>query len=192
MWKQTAVAIVARKNQTIRHVPRFSSTDWPEASGLSLGKTKDMMVAGIKKFTAAGMKRVKNAVKFRTPFCHTMSVVMSPKGLKAPPALDATTILMQAGPIKRGLLPPMAMTTAHIKSAVVKLSAIGEIKKGRIPVSQKSDRSPRDEAISFFRNHSNRLRSSIAFMYVIATKRKSINSENSGRFLRTTASANCS
>ena len=60
--------MVARKNQTIRHVPRFSSTDWPEASGLSLGKTKDMMVAGIKKFTAAGMKRVKNSVKFRSMF----------------------------------------------------------------------------------------------------------------------------
>ena len=56
---------------------------------------------------------------------------MSPKGEKAPPAFAATTILIQAKQIK-GLLPlATAITTAHIKRAVVRLSAIGEIKKKR-------------------------------------------------------------
>ncbi len=38
------------------------------------------------------------------PFCQTISVVMSPKGLKAPPALAATTMLMQASATNSRLL----------------------------------------------------------------------------------------
>jgi hypothetical protein len=72
------------------------------------------------------------------PFCQTISVVMSPKGLKAPPALAATTILMQPSTTKRGLSAPTAITTAHISSAVVRLSATGEMKKARKPVIQNS------------------------------------------------------
>ena len=63
---------------------------------------------------------------------------MSPKGLKAPPAFAATTILTQAMPIKRGLPRPTASTTAHITSAVVRLSMIGDRKKLMTPVIQKS------------------------------------------------------
>ena len=37
------------------------------------------------------------------PFCQTISVVMSPNGLKAPPALAATTMLMQATATNFGL-----------------------------------------------------------------------------------------
>ena len=72
-----------------------------------------------------------------TIFCQTINVVISPKGEKAPPALAATTILMQAIHIK--LLFPFAtaITTAHINNAVVKLSAIGDIKKESIPVITK-------------------------------------------------------
>jgi Na+/H+ antiporter NhaD/arsenite permease-like protein len=68
------------------------------------------------------------------------AVVMSPNGLKAPPALAATTILMQAMPTNLGLSAPTASTTAHISSAVVRLSATGEMKKARKPVIQNSFR----------------------------------------------------
>ncbi len=70
------------------------------------------------------------------PFCQTIRVVMSPKGLKAPPALAATTTLMQARLTNRALAPPTVRITAHISSAVVMLSAIGEMKKASRPVSQ--------------------------------------------------------
>ena len=67
-------------------------------------------------------------------FCQTIKVIMSPKGEKAPPAFAATTMLIHAKQIK-GLFPfATAMTTAHINNAVVRLSAIGEIKKDKIPV----------------------------------------------------------
>ena len=158
------MAIVARNSQTIRQVPRLSSIVCPAASGLSFGNTRDIIAAGIRKLTADGTNSVKNSVNPKTPFCQTIKVVMSPNGLKAPPAFAATTILMQAGPINRGLLPPTAITTAHIKSAVVKLSAIGEIKNARMPVNQNSDRRPRPEAINFSRNHSKSRRSSMALM----------------------------
>ena len=61
---------------------------------------------------------------------------MSPKGLNAPPALAATTTLMQARATKRGLWEPTASTTAPISSAVVRLSAMGEMQKARKPVTQ--------------------------------------------------------
>ena len=73
-------------------------------------------------------------------FCHTISVVISPNGLNAPPALAATTILMQESMTNFLLPPPTAMTTAAISNAVVRLSAIGEIKKASRPVTQNSAR----------------------------------------------------
>ncbi len=84
------------------------------------------------------MNRAKNPQKLTIPFCQTINVVISPNGLNAPPALAATTILIQAIETKRVLVPPTASTTAHINNAVVKLSATGEIKKARIPVNQNS------------------------------------------------------
>src|SRR3569832_546619 len=70
-----------------------------------------------------------------------MSVVMSPKGLKAPPALAATTMMMQDTATKRGCPTPTASTTAAMMSAVVRLSATAEMKKPSRPVSQKIPRS---------------------------------------------------
>ena len=62
---------------------------------------------------------------------------MSPNGLKAPPALAATTILIQATAINLWLSPATAITTVAISNAVVKLSATGEMKNAIKPVSQK-------------------------------------------------------
>ena len=58
----------------------------------------------------------------------------------APPAFAATTILTKPIEINLVLLPPTAITTAPIMSAVVKLSAIGEIKNAKKPVNQNSCR----------------------------------------------------
>ena len=72
-------------------------------SGTTLGTANDIRIAGTRKLTALGRNSSRNVAKSTTPRCQTISVVMSPNGLKAPPALAATTILMQAMPIKRGL-----------------------------------------------------------------------------------------
>lgn len=58
------------------------------------------------------------------------------KGTEAPPALAAITILMQAKLTNLGFSPPTFMTTAHINNAVVRLSAIGEMKNANQPVIQ--------------------------------------------------------
>jgi hypothetical protein len=52
-------------------------------------------------------------------------VVISPKGEKAPPAYAAITKLIQAKQMNYLFPLATAITTAHIKSAVVRLSAIG-------------------------------------------------------------------
>ncbi len=69
-----------------------------------------------------------------------MSVVISPKGLKAPPAFAATTIFIQEIETKLGLPSPTTKTTAHIINAVVKLSATGEITNDKAPVNQNNAR----------------------------------------------------
>ena len=84
------------------------------------------------------MKSRKKVWNGTIPFCQTIRVVMSPNGLKAPPALAAMTMLMQPRATKRGLSAPTAITTAHINNAVVRLSATGEMKKARKPVIQNS------------------------------------------------------
>ncbi|SFV87582.1 hypothetical protein MNB_SUP05-SYMBIONT-5-1196 [hydrothermal vent metagenome] len=93
-------------------------------------------MAGTTKLINDGTNNTKNSKNSTVPFCHTISVVISPNGLNAPPAFAATTILTKAIEIKRTLLPPTAITTAPIIRAVVKLSAIGEIKNAKKPVSQ--------------------------------------------------------
>ncbi len=50
-----------------------------------------MIAAGTTQFTTDGTNRSKNSKNDSLPFCHTISVVMSPNGLNAPPALAATT-----------------------------------------------------------------------------------------------------
>ena len=74
--------------------------------------------------------------KSTTPRCHTISVVMSPNGLKAPPALAATTMLTQPMLTNFGASRPTARITAHISSAVVRLSKAADRKKLSTPVIQ--------------------------------------------------------
>jgi hypothetical protein len=102
--------------------------------------------AGTNQLTKAGMNKLKKVQKVMRPllacmfFCQTIKVVMSPNGLNAPPAFAATTKLMQASKTNFVLLPPTANTTAPISKAVVRLSAIGDMKKASKPVTQNKAR----------------------------------------------------
>ena len=94
-------------------------------------------------------------------FCHTMSVVMSPNGLNAPPAFAAITTLMQPSPMNRDCPTPAAMSTAHMSRAVVRLSANGEITNDNPPVIQKMAVAPKPRRTIQARRLSNTPRSSI-------------------------------
>ncbi len=159
-----AVAMVIRKRAMTTTAPRFILTLISHVAGLTLGTAKTMIAAGTSQFTTEGIKRWKKVEKPTIPFCHTIRVVMSPKGLKAPPALAATTILIQAKLINLGLSLPMAMTTAHMRRAVVRLSATGEIQKARRPVIQKIFRYEKPAQTSLTRKVSKTSRSSMALI----------------------------
>ena len=105
---------------------------------------------------------MKNFQKPTMPRCHTISVVMSPKGLNAPPALAATTMLMQPSEMKRALPAPTASNTAHSTSAVVRLSRNGDSTNASPPVIQNSERYPRLRRSSQQRSAAKTLRSLIA------------------------------
>ena len=164
LWKLTAVIIVSRNSAMMRRAPTFSWTVSVASSGCVLGTAKCMIAAGTRKLTAEGRNREKNSWNWTIPFCQTIRVVMSPKGLKAPPAFAATTILIQARLINFTLLPPTAMTTAHSSRAVVRLSATGEIKKARMPVIQKSCLNEKSLLTSHERSEAKTLRSSMALI----------------------------
>ena len=129
---------MTKNSPTIIKPPRFSnaSSSTSALSGRPLVTAKFIIRAGTKKLTSDGINKFRNSPNSRIPFCHTINVVMSPNGLKAPPALAATTMLMQARLTNLGLPLPTARTTAHIINAVVRLSAIGDIKKAKRPVIQ--------------------------------------------------------
>jgi len=80
----------------------------------------------------------KNSKNSTLPACHTIKVVMSPNALHAPPALAATTRLMQAMATNFALPAPTASTTPDMINAVVRLSSTGERKNASVPVSQNS------------------------------------------------------
>ena len=130
--------MVQRKSKHIDIAPFFSMTFSSEAFGVSLGIAKLIIAAGMRKLMSAGMNKAKNPKNSTLPDCQTISVVISPNGLNAPPALAATTILINAKDTNFGLSDPTANTTAPINKAVVKLSATGEIKKAKNPEIQKS------------------------------------------------------
>ena len=134
------------------------------AGGCPFGMANCMIAAGITKFINDGIKRAKNVPKSTMPFCHTIRVVISPNGLNAPPAFAPTTMLIQARLTKRVLSPPTESTTAHISSAVVRLSAMGEMKNARKPVSQNNLRRLKPFRTNHNRNASNTFLSSIALM----------------------------
>ena len=150
-----------------------------------------MMAAGTSQFTSDGRKRAKNPEKGMSPFCHTISVVMSPKGENAPPALAATTMLISDTSTKRGLPTPTLSTTVPISSAVVRLSAIGEMQNANAPVIQNRLRKLKPRDTNHPRSASNTPRSSIELMYVIAASKNKKSSAYSSRLCRTIASANC-
>src|SRR3954469_20281857 len=98
------------------------------------------MSAGTSQLTTDGTTNGKKPVNGTLPACQTMSVVMSPNGLNAPPALAATTILIQAGTTNAGLPRPMVNATAPITRAVVRLSRMGDITNAMQPVIQNTAR----------------------------------------------------
>ena len=132
------MTIVSKNKPTMIKPPCLITLPFTSSSGagLPLVTANDMMVAGIIKLTTAGINNAKNSLNSRMPFCHTINVVISPKGLNAPPAFAPTTMLTQAIAIKSGRPCPTAIITAHITNAVVRLSAIGEMKNAKIPVNQ--------------------------------------------------------
>ena len=134
---QTAIVMVTRNSPMIVHAPCCSSAFSVTGVGCSLPMVKPMIVAGTSQLASEGTNRAKNAENSTIPFCQTINVVMSPKGLKAPPALAATTMLIQATVTNFRLSPPTAIATVDINRAVVRLSAIGDITNARPPVSQK-------------------------------------------------------
>ena len=122
------------------HAPRLSGDCSLVVGGIWVLMAKDMQKAGTIKFTTLGRNKAKNVQNSTRPFCQTISVVMSPKGLKAPPALAATTILIAPKLINWGLSLPTARSTAHNTNAVVKLSKTGDKKNAQNPVSQNKAR----------------------------------------------------
>jgi hypothetical protein len=123
-----------------------------------------MMPAGTSQLTTEGRKSAKKPENEMMPFCHTIRVVMSPKGENAPPALAATTTLIKASNMKRALSAPTAMTTAPISNAVVRLSAMGLMKNASRPVIQKTCRRLKPFETSHTRSASNTPRSSMVLM----------------------------
>src|SRR5699024_1498458 len=92
LWPNTAVRIVSKNKAITMGAQRYSITDSSALMGLLSGKKKHIKKAGTKKITAEGKNNAKNSKNFTFPACHTSNVVISPKGLKAPPALAATTM----------------------------------------------------------------------------------------------------
>ena len=121
-------------------------------------------MAGTRKLTKAGMNNTKNCSNFTNSACHIIRVVISPKGLKTPPALEAITIFIQAILINFKSLGATLSTIAHISMAVVKLLANDEITKANKPVTQNKLRKLNPFDIIQIRKLSNTPRSSIAFI----------------------------
>ncbi len=156
--------------------PRLMTTTSESRGGRSLPIDSDMSAAGTNQFTSEGTNREKKLVKGTTPRCQTMSVVMSPKGLNAPPALAATTTLMQATTTNFGRSRPTASDTAPMMRAVVRLSASGEMTNARAPVIQKIVRRLKPRPASCARSAAKTRRSSRVLTKVIAARRNSISS----------------
>ena len=106
------------------------------AGVISFGMEREMMAAGISQLISEGRKSAKKSLNGTMPLCQIMSVVMSPKGENAPPALAATTILTSAPTVAFLLCPTVAMATVPMTSAVVRLSARGERKNAIAPTVQ--------------------------------------------------------
>lgn len=75
-----------RKRAMTTHAPRFIPTFSEVASGFTSGIAKCMKAAGSGKLTSEETIGLQKVGKSTMPLCQTMSVVMSPNGLKAPRA----------------------------------------------------------------------------------------------------------
>lgn len=100
-WPRTAVAMVAANNPTTTSAPVLSRLTSLVGSGMPRGTVKCISAAGTRKLTGAGRKRWKNSRDSSLPFCQTISEVMSPNGEMTPPALAATTMMMQPRTMNR-------------------------------------------------------------------------------------------
>lgn len=128
---RAVVAMVRKKSMTTR-------TAWTESRDLSLdgvglpsGSALWRKNAGISQFTKLGTMMWGKSRMPNFPFCQIIRVVMSPKGEKAPPAFDATTMLTRLSVMKSSWEDPTDRMTAPMRSAVVRLSARGERRKER-------------------------------------------------------------
>ena len=83
-------------------------------------------------------KSAKKSKNGDLPAAQTISVVISPNGLHAPPAFAATTMFIAPATRKFVLFLSIVKRTVDRISAVVRLSATGLIKNAKIPVSQNS------------------------------------------------------
>ena len=128
--------MVARNSATTPHAPRWSRRASPDTVGRAAGTAVAISAAGTSQLTSAGRNSARKAATGTFPFCHTMSVVMSPKGENTPPALAATTMLIMATVTKRGCPAPTLSATVPMTSAVVRLSATGEMQNASAPVIQ--------------------------------------------------------
>ena len=87
--------MVTKKSPIITQPPSRTRGVSSNGSGRPAGRAIIMMAAGTSQLTSDGISSTKNSSNAMMPFCQTISVVMSPNGLIAPPALAATTILTQ-------------------------------------------------------------------------------------------------
>src|SRR5690349_15576361 len=125
----TVIAMVSAKVRQMPIPPGLTRTRPGTGSGKPLGSAKCMARAGTSQFASEGRNSWKKSKNSALCACHTINVVMSPNALQAPPALAATTRLINESVAKRACPPPTASTTADITSAVVRLSSTGEMKK---------------------------------------------------------------
>ena len=162
--KLTAVAIVRIPNPIIILAPGLRGMISVDPSGFILGTKGYMINAGTTQFSNDGINKKANFKVSTLPEVQTIRVVISPKGLQAPPALAATTILIKAGIINLEFPLLTAKATVDIKRALVKLSASGERKNVIVPVAQKSGRKPRPFLKSQERKERKTSRSSKVFI----------------------------
>ena len=119
----------------------------------------------------AGNKN-KKSTNVPFPAVQAIRVVISPNGDQAPPAFAATTILIAPGTKKAFFFCSIVINTVDKISAVVKLSAIGDIKNAKNPVIQNNCLYVYPFEIRLYFNFSNTPICIIVSIYVIATNKK--------------------
>lgn len=138
-WKVTTRQINSKNKQrdSYQRSTLFICAELLLTSGIPFERKRKRIEAGTSQFTNDGTSNKKNCWNSTSsPFCRTIKVVISPKGLKAPPALAATTTLTHAMTTNLVLDLPADIITVDISKAVVRLSAKGERQNEITPVIQ--------------------------------------------------------